>query len=286
MNRGTRIALKTAAAALLTGATLAISPPFIASAIGGDAAQRHHKEAHLAATTEVLAALEGQMSGSNTGVISLTQVRQELIGLYNCEVQIGCLSGRGGGAGQASRAVQQILQSFSAAQDGAVGNVDDQRALLVQAQVQIELARQAIRSNDDEAFSEAASIAHSALSRVQPSADAAVIDTSVLSNSTYPQIAALGRRLSEDGNNPQIALPKAVPTYVPMDDYEATVAYADKVYTAHLLAIAVECLPFVMFLLLLLSAQLRKSEEDETLQHKEETSGDTLIPFSGRHPAE
>lgn len=292
-----QLALLSGAAVVLTALMIAISAQFVTSAIGGDAALRHHKEAYLTEATELASALEEQSRLTDRQLGQGSQVAGQLQTYLRCEIERGCLSGRGGGEGPNTAALRDLVTGFGLMQDDASSQAGLQQALLNEARVQIEEARRAAREGDAESFNDHIALLHSAISRARGEAERLHFDPSFLANSAYPEVARLAGRF--DGQGLQMrdeVLSRPVPVFEPMDRYEAAVTYSDKVYMAHVLGVAVELLPLLMFFIVLLSAQLREDQDDENGVAnglvEDRIGGDPdqpVLPFSGRskgYPAE
>lgn len=279
MPRIPKIALLLGAAVLLTGTTIAISAQFITAAIGGASALRYHQEGYLAELTDVLSALEGRTRSAEQRSASIEQVSTELRALHQCELARGCVSGRGGGEGPASRELERVLTGINAWSQANAELLGAQQARLDEARIQIEEARVATRERDEEAFAEAVTRAHAALSHARgDEGEVAFGGADALAESEYPELARLGERLlRSDTASAELDLDPSVPVFEALGPYEASVRYRHKVFMAHVLGVAVELLPLLMFLVILLSGQIRRDDE-----HDDFDDADHGFPAPGR----
>lgn len=298
MHKTAKIALVSGAAIVLTGVTIGISAQFVTSAIGGDAGVRHHREAYLLNVTELVSALEEQSRLADQQIGQGGQVAGQLQSYLRCEIDRGCLSGRGGGIGAATRGLQEMVTGFSLMQEDAARQAGLQQALLDEARVQIEEARRAAREGNLEGFNGHVALLHAAVSRARGEAERQYFDPGFLASSPFAEVARMASRFdSQSFQMRDEVLSRPVPVFEPMDRYEAAVAYSDKVYMAHVLGVSVELLPLLMFFVVLLSAQMRDERDEADDDGRNDGAHDGMhddphqpvLPFSGRsrgYPAE
>lgn len=239
----------------LTAAHAATSMPFLASAIGGRDAIRHHQDQSINAlivAADTIAATRDAQARLQRGV---SRQHERLRQLLELEVA-GAGPSRQEGFGPVARSIQEaadILTGASRSIESHAGLFD---AELVAARSAIEAARQASLAGDKERFSEHFAAARSLLAtlagKVRPHAEFGYD----FSGSPLSDIRDVGVDLGLLVQQLGMGAPRIVlPVYEPISRPVAVLTYAEAVPLAWSVAIAADALPLAVIVLLILFRQ-------------------------------
>lgn len=243
-------------AVALTAVQAATSMPFLASAIGGHTAVRHHQERVLNALDSAVNAVAGVQAEQAAMDAAFGREADRLTGLRNDEIAGRGPSGQAGDGPVASMiaaAISELLRAGEGRKADA-GQVD---RLLKSARGAIALSRDASRAGNEAGFVGAVSAARAALVEAMEAVAAGNGGFS-FSAASLPQIQAAQDRLNAVTRNLAArGLPLRLPEYEALSRPAAVLTYPEAVPLAWSVAVAVDALALVMLLVLLFSRRVR-----------------------------
>lgn len=241
--------------AALTVVQAATSLPFLASAIGGGDAVRHHQERALSALSSHANGIvlhDGQRQQVEAAIAA--EIRQ-LTALYEREVAGRGPSGQAG-IGTVARSIAETKNQLAGTSERLRLVSSELTMALAQVQANIAAARAASAASNEAAFVSSYEAARTGL------ADARGRQSSALSSIIGPAAGALPElrdtmaRVMSAGRVPTGTAQAPLPEYVAISRPRAVLSYPDAVPLAWSVAIAIDLLPLLMLVLLILAGRV------------------------------
>lgn len=249
-------------AGLLMAVHGATSVPFLASAIGGGDAVRHHDERHLSALSVAADNIGTAVNGQARLQSGLARQRANLEDLLAAEIAGDGVSGISG-FGPVARDIQDALNAVSRSGRASGGQSRAFRTRLQAARTELDAARRASLSGDRIAFAEKVVTARSLLSELSTTQGLGVPVEYDFAGSDLAALQGIGTDLrfllaQDDAVTPRVSLP----TFEPMSKPVAALTYPEQIPLAWSVAIAAEILPLAIVLLLILYRRMQQTAEN------------------------
>jgi hypothetical protein len=245
----------------ITALTLFLSPQFVAGTIGGPTAVKHHNQKFVSDSIRILNQAEERLNAKERQLGEFNTMKDQITVLRDCELERGCVSGRGSGPGSVTEDLTLLMGTIQSYQPSAKIELDAQKQLLANTRDSFSSAREAILAKDSPAFQKAASDVSNKLSRVIGASETQRPDLSMLTASPHQSLKDLGQRYAANVSAVNWERLQA-PVYEALHTIEAVNRYPETVSAAINLAYAVELLPLALFLVVLAHAITRPREAE------------------------